>query len=345
MLDAFEEHFEKARQAKGLDKWQKLQGIAGRLQGKQAGDITFTCSHPSHEGLEVRHVLGSTTGNLHFLMGYGNPAFYLADYHWLIMDPNLSEDDIKDKEHPSNLKYWRAAGLETREEGDPVEGEPHPGAVAAIEQDRKEKTIEQEAVTAENGYSSYLGVPSLGLVFGLNNDHVYKWDLVKNSYLAAANPEFTEAMNSADLDEQEEVVEKAMVKLPVVLAEKYDSNVYPLVKALFPDPGTVITLGDVTAVLGSNSIDFFTCEGAPAEVLIFDRVYKSIDLTIDGDVHPEIVVNFATDVLHITLPEDINTQVVKGLPTTGYDNVPANAPAQESLRKVVVVDGLYKAIP
>lgn len=345
-LDAFHEEIVKARKAKGLDKWKKLQSIAGKLEGKSAGDITYTCSHPSHAGQEVRHVLGSSMGNLHFLLGYGNPGFHLAPYHWLVMDPNLTDDDVSDKKHPSNMKYWRAVGFDTIEEGDLAEGTPHPGATKALEQDRKQKTIEQEAVTADNGYRAYMGIPSIGLVFGLDNDHVYKWDLVKNSYFAAANPDFVEAMNEADLDEEQVADLDPVVKhVPVSYADTYDSDVYPLVKSMFPNPGTVVPMEGMNAVLTENSVEFYTDEGAPAEVLIYDRVYKSIDLRIDGDVHPEIVVNFATQVLNIVPEYGTDSTVVKGHPTPGYEDFSPDAPESEVTRNVVRENGLVKALP
>lgn len=347
MLDAFEQEIKKAREAKGLSKWKKLQSIAGKLQGKTSGDITFTCSHPSHDGHPVKHVLGSSEGNLHFLLGYGNPGFHLADYHWMVMDPNLTEEDVKDKKNPSNLRYWRDSGLETTEEGDVLDGEPHPGAVKAIEQDRKEKTIEQEAVTAENGYRSYMGVPSMSLVFGLNNDHVYKWDLVRNSYLAATNPEFAEAMNEQDLDmeDEDEDLTKSIVHVPDVAYSHYAEDVFPLVKSQFPNVGTVVPVGDLNAVLCPTEIQFYTTEGKPAEILFYDQVYKSIDLTINGDIHPEVVVNFATNVLGISPEASNESNFIKGFPTPGYENVPAYEVPDKEPRKVIVSDGLYKAIP
>ena len=76
-----------------FDSWQPLakdrpealaksvEAISERLQGKSTEEISFSCVHPAHEGVMVKHVLGSVEGNTHFLMGFGSPAFHLAPYH------------------------------------------------------------------------------------------------------------------------------------------------------------------------------------------------------------------------------------------------------------------------
>lgn len=354
MFEVFDawEPLVKAREAKGLGKWKKLETIAGKLQGKKAEHITFTCSHPSHDGEEVRHVLGSTTGNLHFLMGYGSPGFCLAPYHWLVMDPNLDEKEAKSFEHPAKPEFWKASGLPITQEGDPEEGKPHPKAARLLTASAKEDKLNQEAVRGKNGYRHYLGVPSLGLVFGLNNNQVYKWDLIKESFFAVTNPDFATAMNG----EEEATVKSFSKKINtfVLPAFKTSSNfsddVYPLVKSRFPKPGSIIQLpsknGDVIGIVKSNSVDFYDKNGDEVSILVYDLAKKSLDLRVNGTVHPDVIFNFAKSILNIDttdLTEDQN--LVKGSPTLGFESVSASKPRTTSERKVVTVDGYSKVVP
>lgn len=332
----------KARKAKGLGKWKKLESIAGFLQGKKAEHITFTCSHPSHGGEEVKHVLGSTTGNLHFLMGYGNPGFALAPYHWLIIDPNLDEKEVSSFPHPSRPEFWKASGLEVTSEGDEEDGKPHPKAKKTLDSSERKKKLQQEAVRASNGYREYLGVPSLGLVFGLSNNQVYRWDLVKDSFFAVTNPEFTEAMSLGE-DEPVEGVEKS------ILLSDFDEDVYPVVKSSFPRPGSTIPMlsksKTVYGLVTPNSIEFYDDNGVPAEILIYDSVQKAIDLTVNGTSHPEVVANLALNVLGINVQECDDSPVVKGNPSPGYEEVLPTQPSSEANREVEVVDGYARVIP
>lgn len=330
----------KAREAKGLGKWKKLETIAGLLQGKKAEHITYTCSHPSHDGEEVRHVLGSTTGNLHFLMGYGNPGFSLAPYHWLIIDPNLDEKEVSNFPHPSRPEFWKSSGLEIRPEGDLKDGKPHPQSKKVLDSSERKAKLQQEAVRAKNGYREYLGVPSLGLVFGLNNNQVYKWDLVKDSFFAVTNPDFSLAMSK---ENEEDNVDKS------IQLGDFDSSVYPIVKEYFPKPGSVIPLqtrsGSIYGLVTKKSIEFLDSNGAPTQVLIFDQVQKSIDLTSNGLSHPEVIANIAVNVLNINPVVTEERTVVKGMPSIGFDDVPATQPADNVPREVEIVDGYARVIP
>ncbi|MHA2068462.1 MAG: hypothetical protein ACXABY_29210, partial [Candidatus Thorarchaeota archaeon] len=78
-LDLLEE-IVKARKAKGLDNWKKLDYLSDKLKGKKSSHITFTTSYPGQEGSK-KH-LGSASGNLQFVLGYANPGFHVAPYHW-----------------------------------------------------------------------------------------------------------------------------------------------------------------------------------------------------------------------------------------------------------------------
>ena len=335
LLEVFDswEPFVKARQAKGLDNWKKLESIAGKLTGKQARDITYTCSHPSHEGKSVRHVLGSTVGNLHFLQGYGNPAFHLAPYHWQVIDPNLEEEHVKDFQHPSRPEFWSASGLPMEDEGDLAEGKPQSGVEKEREVANKEAAIQEEAVRATNNYGEYLGIPSLGLVFGLHNRHVYKWDIVKNSFFAAMNPDFYEAMDVEEeepIDEFSAEVEKALPTYVLSSLKKgtFSEDVYSVVADKFPRPGTLLTIpaqtGNVYGVVTESSVDFFDENGKTANILVYDRTIKSLDLRRDGDIYPSVIANFALQYLHLDMsdPSELPT-VVKGSPTPNISGQPS----------------------
>ena len=119
-FDAWDELL-KARKAKGLDNWAKLKHLAGKLAGKHGRHITFTCSHPKHGQTGDKHNLGSTEGNLHFLLGYGNPGFHLAPYHWQIIYPDLDEEEAVSfsakQGHPSQPRLWEQGNLEMRRHG------------------------------------------------------------------------------------------------------------------------------------------------------------------------------------------------------------------------------------
>lgn len=342
-IDVFDswESIIKAREAKGLGKWKKLESIAGFLEGKKAEHITFTCSHPSHGGAEVRHVLGSTTGNLHFLMGYGNPGFALAPYHWLIIDPNLDEKEVKSFQHPSRPEFWKASGLDVTAEGDLADGKPHPNAKKTLDSSDRKKKLQQEAVRASNGYREYLGVPSLGLVFGLSNNQVYRWDLVKDSFFAVTNPDFTQAMSIAEEEDSEEVEKSVLTD--------FDDNVYPVVKSFFPRPGSAIPLATKSTrlygLVTTNSIEFCDKDGNPASVLLFDTVCKSLDLVVNGKTHPEIISNLAVNILNIPIQEASDLSVIKGSPTEGFDKIPSTQQSAVANRNVIVVDGHTRVIP
>ena len=330
----------KARKAKGLGRWKKLESIAGFLQGKKAEHITFTCSHPAHGGEPVKHVLGSTTGNLHFLMGYGNPGFSLAPYHWLIIDPNLDEKEVKSLAHPSRPEFWKTSGLELTPEGDSEEGKPHPQSKKVLESSERKDKLQNEAVRASNGYREYLGVPSLGLVFGLNNSQAYRWDLIKDSFFSVTNPEFKDAMNAAE-DELETTAKGSYLG-------EFAEDVYPVVSQRFPKPGSVIPLqtrnGVINGVVTKKSIDFYDIDGAPTQVLLFDTVKKSIDLCVDGTTHPDIIANFAINILGLETQEIVDSSIVKGYPSDGYEDVSPSQPKGEANRDVVNENGYFKVV-
>jgi hypothetical protein len=362
MIDSLEifdswEFVRKARKAKGLENWSRLQHVAHKLNGKKSSDISFTTAYPGKEG--QTKVLGSVEGNLHFLMGYGNPGFHLASYHWQIMDPHLDDDAAEElhrvRGHPSRPEFWKNAGLEDKAEGDLTEGMPHPSAIAVQEQVKRES----EGIRVTSGSGVYLAVPSEGLVYGEHNDHIYKWDVVKDSFMAATNPKLYEAMEEAAEEERTEKsygpVIPDLVKHRVSESESFDEDVYPLIKTLFPSPGSVVLLDTHTGeviygVISKSSIAFYDKIGQVANIQAYDRLYSVFDLRKSGDIHPSILHNFALHYLGLdkeTLEQTATPYyeikrapfVVKGDPSPGFENVSAEVDAIEVLHKSVVVEG------
>ena len=351
----------KARKAKGLDQWAKLQPIAGQLAGKGVSAISFTCCHPSHAGEPVRHLLGSVEGNLHFMLGYGNPRFHLAPYHFQVIDPNTTPEEAAETfsriGNPANPALWTRSGLgDVGDEGDTDTGEAHTSAKQAKAKAVSDQARAAESVPAKSPTGSYTCVPSEGLVYGDHNGHVYRWDLVKDSFFSAFNPQATEAMNAASVQKSQSAVRfKAGVSETVRLearkyrGEPFDQNVFHLIKSRCPQPGTVVPLESIQgetvyAVVTPNSLDFYTRDGQLAEIKVFDRVYKSFDLVKDGNVPPAALLGFVVKTFGVnpSLLSEVTqnpTKLVKseisieGDPTPGFDDVPAE-----------FVDGLHKSI-
>lgn len=361
-FDAWEPLF-KARKAKGLDKWAKLQPIAEKLAGKDVKAIAFTCAHPSHGEEPVKHLLGSVEGNLHFMLGYGNPKFHIAPYHWQIIDPNTTSEEAEETfarmHHPSNPVLWTRAGFDVGDEGDTAEGEAHPLAKQAKAQKDSDAARDAESVKAKSPTGSYTCVPSEGLVYGDHNGHVYRWDLIKDSFFSAMNPDPAEAMNAAAIQKSATSVRFRTAAPDLVRAaarqyrgEDFSPEVFPLIKSRVPGPGTIIRLETDTAeslfgVVTSNTVDFYGRDGERSEVRVFDRAYKSFDLTADGNVPPAALLGFvvknfgvnASLLAEATQPTSFtpSTNSVFGEPTVGYDDVPAVY--TEGLEKSICVQG------
>lgn len=366
-FDSWGDILEKARKPKGLGNWKKLSHVAERLADKQAAHITFTCAHPSHEGAPMKHTLGSTVGNAHFLLGYGNPAFYLADYHWQVIDPYLSPEEIKDRQHPSDPELWTKMDLDVDVEGDVSEGDPHPAYKNKIEGAAEAKKLDAERITVKEGYSVYDCYPSQGMVYNTTNGHVYDWSLVKNSFFSAMNPEVAEKMNEFDVEaelmemEEPEAVEKGIPSRihTLLTPAEFSPYVYSVIQKSFPQPGSAVPLtaqGDETiyGVITPVSIDFYDKTGNPLGVPVYDRVYKSFDLTQDGDIHPTILMNFATKYMGVDkslLEEFVSKEahvssehLVKSTPTPGFEDVSDDYASVEP-RKVIVVGNTYRVVP
>lgn len=317
------EPISKARKPIGLENWKRLSHMAEQLKGKKASDLTFTTCYPGHEG--KKKLLGSIEGNLHFLMGYANPAFHIAAYHWCVVDPNLSEEDAlvlhKTKGHPSRPELWECSELEMEDEGDLIDGAPHPSVADVREMVKVARAKKAESITVDSGVGSYTAIPSEGLVYGNHNKQVYAWEMVKNSFFAAANPELTEKMNEAqdaELEMEEEI--SRSIEIPQAVKHRaeefvdidFDDNVYPLVKSYYPVPSSILPVEAATGetiygVVTKSSVDFYDKEGSPVNVEVYDLPVASFDLTEGGQIFSSVIKSFGEK--FIGLPEGLEEYV------------------------------------
>jgi len=355
----------KARKAKGLDQWAKLQPIAEQLAGKGVSAISFTCCHPSHGGEPVKHLLGSVEGNLHFMLGYGNPSFHVAPYHFQVIDPNTTPEEAAETfariGNPANPALWARSGVaDIGDEGDVAAGEAHATSKKAKDKAAKDKSKAAESVKAKSPTGSYTCVPSEGLVYGDHNQHVYRWDLVKDSFFSAFNPEATEAMDAASIQKSQNVVrfrptvpDSIRLEARKYRGDSFDENVFYLVKSRCPAPGSVVPLESTQAetvygVITPTTIDFYGRNGQSTEVKVFDRVYKSFDLTPQGNVPPAALLGFVVKTFGVNasllsevaaVPEKLTKSdiAIEGDPTPGFEDVPADY--AEGLNKSITFEG------
>lgn len=363
MFDAWEPLL-KARKAKGLDKWERLQSVSDKLQGKDVKAISFTCAHPSHNGEPVKHLLGSVEGNLHFLLGYGNPQFHLAPYHWRIVDPNTTDDEAAEifskQRHPSNPVVWAAVGLDVADEGDLEEGQPHELAKQAKAKKTAADNRAAKAIKAASPTGSYTCYPDEGLVENDTTGHVYRWDLVKDTFFSAQNPQVVEAMENSSV--QKSIAGVRFVSAPPdevrayarkYRGEDYAQDVWPLVKSRMPAPGSLLRLEanqaeTIYGVVTPHSVEFYDRTASPVGVRLFDRTYKSFDLTQGGAVPPAGLLSFVVKHFNVNaaLLQEVTSSVpleksfdmpsfVEGEPTAGFEDIATS----ETLSKHVVLDG------
>jgi len=311
IFDALED-IVKARKAKGLDSWKKLDHLKDKLQGKQASHITFTTCYPGQEGTK-KH-LGSASGNLHFVLGYVSPGFHVAPYHWQLVDPNLTDQEAAAKKHPTNPRYWKDSGLPIEDEGDFDLGKPHKLSQNSANSVARASVRKTGAMQVKSGYGKYVAVPGEGAVYSLSNGHVYKWDVIKESFFAATQPDVTEAMNES---EEAPEVEKSL-RGP---REPFSDFVYPLVRRHFPKPGSVFDAGSVKVLVKSDRVVFFDENKDPTYIKVFDRVYDHFDLKKGGDIHPSILLQFAVHYLGVN-QQELAQFVHNEETTTGDDSSP-----------------------
>jgi hypothetical protein len=360
----------KARQPLGLAKWSKLSYLADSLKGKKESDITFTTCYPGQEG--NKKTLGSVEGNLHFLMGYANPAFHIAPYHFSIVDPNLSVLDAqvlyRTKGHPSRPELWERTDLELKDEGDLIDGKPHPAVADVQDMEKLKRARKAESITVSSGIGSYTAIPSEGIVYGNHNKQVYAWEMVKDSFFSAANPDLAEKMNAVvqakeDLEEQmyptEEVPELVKHIANKYYGQDFSNEVYPLVKSHFPVPSSIVpletsTCQDVYGVVTPFSIDFYNREGNPANISIYDYPFGSVDLSKGGNTYASVIHSLGTT--YFRVPKDldqyitsntsnVSSSVLQGTATRGLSHIGNEYKHVELLTKEVSKDkGTYRLV-
>jgi hypothetical protein len=360
----------KARQPKGLAKWDKLSSIADSLKGKKASDITFTTCYPGSEG--QKKTLGSVEGNLHFLMGYANPAFHIASYHYQVVDPTLSASDAqllyRSKGHPSRPELWERTDLEMNDEGDLVYGEPHPAVADVRDMEKLKNARKAESITVSSGIGSYTAIPSEGIVYGNHNNQVYAWEMVKESFFAAANPDLTEKMNEAaaarqsietELSKPSDVPELVKHVANKYYGQEFSDDIYSIVKSYFPIPSSIVPLdantGEVIyGVITPSSIDFYNKEGCSSGITIYDSSFNSLDLTKGGNTYASVIHSLGTT--YFGVPRDLDQYVknntiiglpyvLRGTPTEGLENVGTQYNEVNSLSKSVIIDdGTFRLV-
>lgn len=333
---------QKARKAKGLENWASLDRLSNKLAGKKSLDITFTCVHPTHTSPK-KHNLGSSEGNYHFLLGYANPGFHVASYHWHIIYPELSEEDLtiirNTLGHPSRPVLWKLYGEDTilEPEGDIEDGTPHPYYFGL----RKIKDIKNRAIRAKSRYGTYVADPVSGIVQEIKTEKVYSWQLIKDSFFAYENPEIAAAMEPEKQQKSVEVPE-VVKHLANTVETTWESTVYPLIKSILPQPGSVISFrptpeaNKIYGIVTPTSLDLVTDNGLPVVFTQYDKEYSSFDLTKSSDLHPSILFNFLDRYLNIdgehlcTLIKSSNTikdeeipPYVYGIPSPGSETLPA----------------------
>lgn len=308
-FDALEDII-KARKAKGLANWKKLEKLSEDLQGKHAAQISFTTCYPGQEG--SKKYLGSSSGNLHCLLGYINPAFHWAPYHYRIIDPNITEEEAKSMPHPANPRHWKESGLEMQDEGDFEEGNPHPSLMKGKRAKARTAAKRPTSISVSSGYGRYIAVPEEGRVYSVTNGHVYDWRIVRESYFASTNPELSQKMSEVS---EEGPGEEEVFKSLACPIHPFHHEVYPLVKSVYPNPGSVLPLGQGKyAVVNEDHLSFYDSDRQRISVRVFDRVYEEFDLKKGGDVHPSILLNFT--VKYLNLDKDSLLQFVGEAPTT-----------------------------
>tara|TARA_R100001244_G_scaffold53662_1_gene46569 strand:- start:11106 stop:12059 length:954 start_codon:yes stop_codon:yes gene_type:complete len=304
--------------------------------------------HPACAGCS--HTLGTVEGNLHFLLGYVNPRFHVAPYHWFFVDPFLTSDHTEELEHPSNASCCASFG-ELSDEGDIEKGFPHTSVTAYFQRVAEVvQDINKSMYVSEND-TVYKVSPEKNLVVDTKNKKAYRWELISDTYFASRNTKISAAMAKVG---SPLAVQKAYtfpvpsaLQSQLVPSEAFHADVYEAVKVHLPPPSSVIpmitdTTEEIYAVVKSDRVDFFDRGGAPASLQFYDRLYTSFDLIKGGNVHPSLLVNFLSlytefnKSVYQAYVNDGLTPVAAGEATPGFSDVSDDTSDISSSRKHVV---------
>jgi len=261
---------------------------------------TFTCSHPSHEGEPVQHQLGTVEGNLHFLLGYGNPLFHLAPEHWAVIDPNGDPDG--ELRNPTNLKFWKAAKITAPEEGDLENGKPHSGAKNLLKVSARDEEAKKTGKSFNIDGQAYTAVPAQRVLYDNKTGLPVAWDVFRKSYAASTTEGLAEFMGPS------------MVKSTVSTIPSFDEEAYPLVKSKFPSPGSVVPFEGNTgetlyAAITPTHVKFLNRQHVSVVLNSLGRDFSEVSL-LKGQ-SPELLFTVAKNILEI----DVSTEqdLVKSL--------------------------------
>jgi hypothetical protein len=292
---------------KSLGDREQIAALAELLASKSLSSLEFTALEPS--GGTRKYYLGSSDGNTKFLLGFCSPGFYLAPWHFRVIDPSLSDSQAEYfyevLGHPSKEDLWVEAGVLPEAEGDFEEGTPHP-FFGGFREAKKSKDIKLDL----GGASHILSVDNRTLV-NLGLEVSYPLDIVEASPQYYWYPELKNQMESFPKEEDytEPFVEDTeefddTEESPAVFkGMDFSAGVFPLVKTAFPKPGTVLSLGnEFNALVTPASIKFLTKSMKQGYYSSYDLESLSL-IDDDNNVTSDLLADFASEELGIK--EDI----------------------------------------
>lgn len=272
---------------------EQITNVANILADKSGKDITFTAIDMA--GNLEEFVLGTIEGNSKFLLGYCNPGFKLCPYHFVILDPNITEDEAQklydERGHPANPRFWAEFDIEPFAEGDD-EGTPH----SSFSSEGSDSTDSSFEFSFKG--QSYIADPENQLVYSQSEDKVYHWNLLRNTYFSSQNPELYGLMELHKVVKQ---LTLSPVEETASVNKGFDwhNEVLPLVKGVLPRPGSVIKVEtDTFGIITTDSIEFTNKQGVAKSINILDNSVTDISLTTDG-VGTVILLKFLEKYLHV----------------------------------------------
>lgn len=256
-------------------KLKEVSSVVSLVNKKVPESLSYTCLHPSHK-MQTKHLLGSAEGNTHFLLGFANPNFKTSAYHYKMIDPTLTDEAAE--ELASQLGNPTRVQQPGPEEGDTLNT--------------------NKSITKKLGAATYTIYTNR--VVCKDTFSPYARELLSLSYVPMVEIEVPEVK-----DKDNSVVPEIVKGLAAAFADAtFEEDVCRLVKDKFPVPGSVVpvTTGSgesVYAVISTDSLDFYNRIGESVGITVFDKVYKSMPLSLEGDAHPAVLLNFADNCLGI----------------------------------------------
>lgn len=275
-------------------KAEQITRLAELLNNTEADDITFTAI--DFEGNTKEYVLGSIEGNSKFLLGYLNPGFRLRPYHFVMIDPNITDEEAQkmmdERGHPANPRFWAEAGVEPFFEG-PDDGTPHPSVSQNMEA--------EEDASFEFTFKgkSYMADPDNQLVYCLSDEKVYHWSLLRNTFFASQNPELVQLM---DLYKLTKLISEIPVlkEAEVIKGMQWSDDVLPLVKGVLPKPGSVVKLeNDTFGVIYPSHVLISDKNGISKSINMSGTSVDSISLSPESGVGSVLLLDFMKNYFNV----------------------------------------------